>query len=90
MTVSFQYAFTFSYPDPDREHHLLDETTESTLTVTARKENGAFVFDENGIKGRLEFLSTRLWIIIEESTDERFPVGAQCYEDYEANNSIIK
>ena len=67
----------------------MDETTESTLTVTARKENGVFVFDENGIKGRLEFLSTRLWIIIEESTDDRFPTGAYCYEDYE-DAPIIK
>jgi hypothetical protein len=90
MDVNFKYAFTYYYPDPNKDNYMLDDTTETFLKVTARAKDGAYLFDENGVKGRMEFGSKYLWIIIEESTDERFPVGAQCYEDYEANNSIIK
>lgn len=90
MDVNFKYAFTYYYPDPNKDNYLLDDTTETFLKVTARAQDGAYLFDENGVKGRMEFGGKYFWIIIEESTDERFPVGAQCYRDYEANNSIIK
>ena len=90
MDVNFKCAFTYYYPDPDKDNYLLDDTTETFLKVTAKAKDGAYLFDENGVKGRIEFGSKYLWIIIEESTDERFPVGAQCYEDYESNNSLIK
>ncbi len=80
MDVNFKYAFTFLYPDPNRDQYLLDDTTESSLKITAREENGVFVFDESGVKGRFEFGSKYLWIIIEESNDQRFPVGYHCYK----------
>ena len=82
MAVHFKYVYTFLYPDPERENYLLEDTTESLLDVTAHTENGVLVFDENGIKGRLEFGQKYLWVIIEESTDERFPAGAYCYGEY--------
>jgi len=88
MDVHFQYTYTFFYPDPNQEHYLLDDSTESFLNVTARMENGNFVFDENGIKGRLEFYRGNLWLIIEESTDERFFVGSHCFEEYSPDKYI--
>ncbi|MBE6670690.1 MAG: hypothetical protein E7593_00635 [Ruminococcaceae bacterium] len=82
MDVNFRYTFTYYYPDPDRDNYMLHNTTESFLKITAHAEDGVFVFNESGIKGRLEFGNMFLWIIIEESSDERFPVGAYCYSVY--------
>ena len=78
--MNFKYCFTFYYPDPDQDHYMLDETTESNLRFTLRETNGTFVFDENGVKGKIELGEDFLWLIIEESTDERFYVGHHCYE----------
>ena len=89
MDVNFKYKFTYYYPDPDHVStvpgvtHVIPDTTESFLKVTAHKENGVFVFDENGIKGRIEFGQIYQWLIIEESTDERFPVGSHCLMKHE-------
>lgn len=82
MTISLKYVFTYSYPDPDRENYYLDDSTESVLKLTARKENGMLVFEENGVKGRIEFGHDHLWLIIEESTDQRFTVGHHCHKEY--------
>ena len=87
MDLNFQYKFTYYYKDPNQEStvpgvsYYVPDTTESSLKVTARKENGVFVFNENGIKGRIEFGELYQWIVIEESTDERFFVGHHCYDD---------
>lgn len=88
MKVNVKYAYTFFYPDPDREDYLLSDTTESFLELTVRAENGRYVFDGNGLKGRFEFGEDFLWIIIEESTDERFPAGHHCYRIYRDQNVI--
>ena len=94
MDVSFKYEFTYYYPDPDHVStvpgviYTLPDTTESFLKVTARKENGVFVFDENGIKGRIEFGQDYQWLIIEESTDERFHVGPYCFGEYDSSTII--
>ena len=45
--------------------------------------NGVFVFDENGIKGYIEFGQAYQWLIIEQSTDERFPIGSHCFKKHE-------
>ena len=82
MTISLKYVFIYSYPAPDRDHYLLDDSTESILTMTVRNENGIFAFDENGIKGQVEFGQKYMWLVIDESTDQRFPVGNHCYEEY--------
>jgi len=79
MDMNVRYAFTFLYPDPDRDNSLLDDTTESSLKLTASNRDGVWVFEGESVKGHLEFGQERLWIIIEESTDERFPAGAHCY-----------
>ena len=89
MEMSVKYAFTFMYPDPNRDDYLLEDTTESTLRFSVRKENGRLVFDENGMRGTIEFGQDYLWIIIEESSDERFPAGNYCYSQY-SSQSIIK
>lgn len=81
MKVNVKYVFTYFYPDPERENYMIPSETESSLIFTLRKENGNFVFDENGVKGRIEFGQKNIWLIIEESTDERFPVGHHCYEE---------
>ena len=78
--INFKYRFTFCYPDPNRDHYLLDDTIESNLKLTLREANGTLVFDGNGIKGKVELFEERLWVIIEESNDERFYVGHHCYE----------
>ena len=84
MDVNFKYKFTYYYPDPDHVStvpgviYTIPDTTESFLKVTAHKENGVFVFDENGIKGRIEFGVNHAWVLIEESTDERFKLGWFC------------
>ena len=89
MDVNFKYKFTYYYPDPDHVStvpgviNVIPDTTESFLKVTACKENGVFIFDENGIKGRIEFGRIYQWLIIEESTDERFPVGSHCLMKHE-------
>lgn len=88
MTISLKYVFTFSYPDPDRDHYLLNDSTESILKITARNENGIIVFEENGIKGKVEFGQKCLWLVIDESTDQRFPVGNHCYEKYVPDDLI--
>ncbi len=78
--IIFKYCFTFFYPDPDRDHSLLDDTTESNLTLTLREANGTLVFDGSGVKGKVELFDDCLWVVIEESTDDRFYVGHHCYE----------
>ena len=78
VDVNFEYVLTKYYPDPDRENYSLSETTESSLKVTAHRANG-FYFEEGSISGRIEFHSEYIWIIIEESADERFPEGYHCY-----------
>ena len=75
MDVHVKYAYTVLYPDPDREYHSLEKTTESYLDFTAREENGVFAFEADGIKGHLEFRNKNTWLVIEESSDKRFPVG---------------
>lgn len=78
MTMNVNYAFEFYYPD--RDGYLLSDTTESFLTATVNKTDGEWRFECQGIKGRLEFCKDHLWMIIDESTDERFPVGYHCYD----------
>ncbi len=78
VDINFEYVLTRYYPDPDRENHGLSETTESSLKVTAHRANG-FYFEEGSICGRIEFYNEYIWIIIEESADERFPAGYHCY-----------
>jgi hypothetical protein len=79
VDVNFEYVLTRYYPDPDRENYSLSETTTSSLKVTVHRANG-FYFEEGSICGRIEFHSERIWIIIEESSDERFPEGYYCFE----------
>lgn len=88
MTISLKYVFTFSYPDPERDHYLLDDSTESVLKITARNENGVLVFEENGVKGKIEFGHKYIWLVIDESEDQRFPVGNHCYKKYSPQDLI--
>ena len=88
IDMKLKYVFIFSYPDPERENYLLDDVKEETLDFSVRKENGTFIFDENGIKGMLEFGQKSLWIIIDESSDERFPVGNYCLKIYKPETMI--
>ena len=80
IDVHFQYVLTFYYPDPDKENHIASTTTESSLMIVAHKENGVFTFDTGAIEGRIEFGDECLWIIIDDSIDERFAVGYHCFE----------
>ena len=80
MRVNIKYALTVSYPDPENENRLLDETTESFLEFTADTENGILTFNENGIKGKIEISGEYMWLVIEESADERFAVGNHCFQ----------
>ena len=80
IDVHFQYVLTSYYPHPDKENHIASTTTESSMMMIARKENGVFVFDTGAIEGRIEFGDECLWIMIDDSTDERFPVGSHCFE----------
>ena len=82
MDVHVTYKYAVYYPDPDNQYHSLEDITESNLNFTARLENGVFVFEADGIKGHLEFSPKYLWLVIEESSDKRFPVGYHCYEVY--------
>ena len=77
VDVNFEYVLIRYYPDPDRENHSLFEETRSSLKVTAHRANG-FYFEEGSVQGRIEFHSEYIWIIIEESADERFPAGYHC------------
>lgn len=88
LDMNLKYVYTFYYPDPDRDHYLLDDSTESTLMFTLHKENGIFVFDENGMQGSVRFGQEYLWILVEKSSDERFPVGNYCYELYSSADII--
>ena len=80
IDIKIKYEYIEYYPDPERDHYMLDETTVSYLDFTANFEDGLWIFDENGIKGRLEFGYKHVWLVIEESADSRFPVGHQCYD----------
>lgn len=81
-TISIKYVFTYYYPDPDRDNYMLSDSTESSLKITALNENGILVFEENGIKGKIEVGTKCLWLVIDESTDQRFPAGNHCYTKY--------
>jgi len=83
MDVNLKYVFTFSYPDPEKENYLLNDSTESYLKLTATQTDGIWRFEGDGIKGRFEFGTHYLWMIMEESSDERFPVGAHVFDVYE-------
>ena len=80
--VNFKHLYTFYYPDPERDHYMLDDTTESHLKAAFREENGVLVFEGDGVKGKIELGERCLWVIIEESTDERFYVGHHAYEKH--------
>ena len=82
MDVHVTYKYAVYYPDPDNQYHSLEDITESNLNFTARLENGVFVFEADGIKGHLEFSPKYLWLVIEESTDKRFPVGYHHLSEY--------
>ena len=82
VKVNFKYTFIYYYPDPDRENYMKEDATESSLEVTGDMENGVLRFEGNGVTGRIEFLPGYTWLIIEESTDERFPVGYHCCTEY--------
>ena len=88
VTLSLKYVFTFSYPDPNRENYYLDDSTETVLEISARNEGGVLIFNESGVKGKVEFGHKCLWLIIDESTDQRFPVGNHCYEKYSPQDFI--
>ena len=82
MDVHVTYKYAVYYPDPDNQYHSLEDITESNLNFTARLENGIFVFEADGIKGHLEFSPKYLWLVIEESSDKRFPVGYHHLSEY--------
>ena len=82
MDVHVTYKYAVYYPDPDNQYHSLEDITESNLNFTARLENGVFVFEADGIKGHLEFSPKYLWLVIEESSDKRFPVGYHQLSEY--------
>lgn len=88
VTLSLKYVFTFSYPDPNRENYYLDDSTETVLEISACNEGGVLIFNESGVKGKVEFGHKCLWLIIDESTDQRFPVGNHCYEKYSPQDFI--
>lgn len=85
VDVNFKYTFTYYIPDPDNvstvpgiSYYVPITTPETFLNVSAQRENNALLFDGNGIKGRIEFGVNHAWVLIEESTDERFKVGWFC------------
>ena len=82
MDVHVQYSYTVYYPDPDRDYYLLEDTAYSDLDLTARMEDGVCVFEADGVKGRLEFGHRSLWLVVEESADQRFQVGYHYYKVY--------
>ena len=82
VKVNFKYTFTYFYPDPDRENYMKEDVTESSLEVTGDMENGVLHFEGSGLMGRIEFFPGYTWLIVEESTDERFPVGYHCCTEY--------
>lgn len=87
MDVHVTYKYAVYYPDPDNKYHSLEDITESNLNFTARLENGVFVFEADGIKGHLEFSPKYLWLVIEESSDKRFPVGYHRLWEYKPEAS---
>ena len=82
VKVNFKYTFIYYYPDPDRENYMKEDMTESSLEVTGDMENGVLHFEGSGLMGRIEFFPGYTWLIVEESTDERFPVGYHCCTEY--------
>lgn len=82
VKVNFKYTFIYYYPDPDKENYMKEDVAESSLEVTGDMENGVLRFEGGGVKGRIEFFRNYTWLVIEESTDERFPVGYHCCTEY--------
>ena len=82
MDVHFKYRYTVLYPDPDKDNYLLDKDTDTYFDVTATNQNGTWRFEGDGIKGHFEFSQNYLWLVIEESGDQRFPTGFHCYSVY--------
>lgn len=82
IKVNIKYEFIYSYPDPDRDYYLLNDITESYISILGNIDDNVLTFNEGGIKGRIEFAQNRIWLIIEESTDSRFHVGNHCYNEY--------
>lgn len=83
VEVDFKYVYLYYTPDPERENYAIDNTEKSYLSVTARLDDGFLLFDENGIKGRIEIGTGCVWLVIEERTDSRFAVGYHCLDKYE-------
>ena len=79
ITMNFRVVTSVYSLDSESDGIVSEENTETTLTLTANAKDGAFVFDGQGIKGRLEPGLDHLWLVIEQSTDQRFPAGAHCY-----------
>ncbi len=80
MKMDIKYTLDISHPDPDSGIYSWDEKQESFLDITADMENGILTFNENGIKGKIESSGECMWLIVEESTDERFAVGHHCFK----------
>ena len=78
--MDIRYIYTEFFPDPEKEHYLIDEKTESTLSFTADLSGDTLTFVGEGISGRFEFCAEAVWLCVEKSTDERFAVGNHCLD----------
>ena len=73
--ICFNYVYTSHYPDPEKENHYLSSQEESLIEATGQIVDGVMHFEAKDFKGKIEFGKSRLWLIIEESSDSRFPEG---------------
>lgn len=87
-TMLIQYEYSYCYPDPERENYSLGASEESELTLSLYKDGDVYRFDESGVRGYIELGSKVLWLVIEESHDERFSVGYHCYKIYDESQYL--
>ncbi len=80
LDVNVTYKYCLNYVDPEDEYNLLQNITESTFEFTAKAADGAYTFESQGVKGRIELGEKHIWLIIDQSTDDRFAVGHHCLE----------
>jgi hypothetical protein len=87
-TMLIQYEYSYCYPDPERENYSLGASEESELTLSLHKDGDVYRFDESGVRGYIELGPKVVWLVIEESHDERFSVGYHCYKIYDESHYI--
>ncbi|MBR6681417.1 MAG: hypothetical protein IKL40_00345, partial [Clostridia bacterium] len=81
-TISFEYlAIKPTKPEEERGPDYKD--TRTTVKGTAVKNGDVYTFEQDGIKGYIEFAINSMWFVITESENENVDCGMLLFDSLE-------